>query len=212
VKDAKGEIPAPRLMADVPVSVTDSEQAPLTIVAAEQRVWEAKAGETLKIPLKIAWRNEFTGASLKLRAYGEGFTALKEIDIPMKAEKAEAVLDLAALKTPPGEYTIAFYGTAVSKYRYNPAAVPLAEADQKKAEQIAIAAAAEAKKVAATDANAAKTAAEKQKQADAAMASATKRMKEITTAAEPKDTVDIFVSEPVRISVKAAGTATAANK
>jgi hypothetical protein len=212
VKDAKGEIPAPRLMADVPVSVTDSEQAPLTIAAAEPKVWEAKAGETLKIPLKIAWRNEFTGTSIKLRAYGEGFASVKEIDIPMKAEKAEAVLDLGALKTPPGEYTVAFYGTAVSKYRYNPAAVPLAEADQKKAEQTAIAAAAEAKKLAATDANAAKTAAEKQKQADAAMASATKRMKEITTAAEPKDTVDIVVSEPVRISVKAAESATAATK
>jgi hypothetical protein len=212
VKDAKGEIPAPRLMADVPVSVTDSEQAPLTIAVAEQKVWEAKAGETLKIPLKVAWRNEFTGASIKLRAYGEGFTSVKEIDIPMKAANAEAVLDLATLKTPPGEYTIAFYGTAVSKYRYNPAAVPLAEAEQKKAEQAAIAAAAEAKKLAATDANAAKAAAEKQKQADAAMVSATSRMKAITTAAEPKDTVDIIVSEPVRISVKPAGNATDATK
>ena len=30
VRDAKGEIPSPRLTADVPVSVTDSEQAPMT--------------------------------------------------------------------------------------------------------------------------------------------------------------------------------------
>ena len=27
------------------------------------------------------------------------------------------MLDLAKLKTPPGEYTIAFYGNAVAKYR-----------------------------------------------------------------------------------------------
>ena len=56
VRDAKGEIPAPRLTADVPVSVSDSEQAPLSITAAEKKVWEAKVGETLRIPLKLTWR------------------------------------------------------------------------------------------------------------------------------------------------------------
>ena len=203
VKDAKGEIPAPRLMADVPVSVTDSEQAPVTIAAAEEKVWEAKVGETLKIPLKLTWRNEFTGTSLKLKTYGEGFTAVKEMDIPIKSATAEAVIDLAALKALPGDYTIAFYGSAVSKYRYNPAAVPLAEAEKKKAEQLVAAAAEEAKKLAATDANAAKVAAQKQKQAEAAMADATKRMKTVSTAAEPQDTVDIIVSEPIRIAVRA---------
>ena len=35
-------------------------------------------------------------------------------------------------------------------------------------------------------------------------------MKTVTDAAEPKDTVDIFVSEPIRISVKAAQVASAA--
>lgn len=209
VKDAHGEIPAPRLMADVPVSVTDSEQAPLTIAVADQKVFEAKAGEPLKIPLQLTWRNEFTGTSVKLKAYGEGFTGLKELDIPVKAATHEAVIDLAALKVAPGDYTIAFYGSAVSKYRYNPSAVPLAEAEQKKAEQLAATAAAEAKKLAVTDANAAKVAAEKQKQAETAMASATKRMKDVSTAAAPTDTVDIVVSEPVRISVKAAQVANA---
>ena len=139
VKDAHGEIPAPRLMADVPVSVTDSEQAPVTIAVADKKVFEAKAGETVKIPLKLSWREEFTGTSIKLRAYGDGFTTLKEIEIPVKAATHEAVLDLAALKVAPGDYTIAFYGSAVSKYRYNPAAVPLAEAEEKKAAQLAAA-------------------------------------------------------------------------
>ena len=203
VKDAHGEIPAPRLMADVPVSVSDSEQAPLTI-ATEKKVFEAKAGETLKIPLKLTWRNEFTGTSVKLKAYGAGFEAVKELDIPVRAATGEAVIDLAALKVAPGDYTIAFYGSAVSKYRYTPAAVPLAEAEQKKAEQLLASAAEEAKKIAATNAEAAKKAAEKQKQAEAAMASATKRMKAITTAAAPTDTVEIVISEPVHISVKAA--------
>lgn len=204
VKDAKGEIPAPRLMADVPVSVTTSEKAPLSIAAAEDKVWEATAGQVLKIPLKVTWRNDFTGASVKLKAYGEGFTTLKEVDIPVKAATAELVLDLGALKTPPGTHTLALYGSAVSKYRYNPAAVPLAEAEQKKAEQLAATAAAEAKKLAATDAEAAKLAAARQKQAETLMAEASRRMKSVSAAAEPKDTVEIIVSAPIRLVVKAA--------
>ncbi|MBN8419846.1 MAG: PPC domain-containing protein [Verrucomicrobia bacterium] len=204
VKDAKGEIPAPRLMADVPVSVSDSEQAPLTIATAENKVFEAKVGETLKIPLKLTWRNDFNGTSIKVKAYGEGFSAIKEFDIPLKAATFEAVIDLAALKIAPGDYTFAFQSLGICKYRYNPAAVPLAEAEQKKAEQLAATMAAEAKNLAATDAEAAKKAAEKQKQAEAAMAVATSRMKAVTTAASPTDTVEILISEPIRVSVKAA--------
>lgn len=214
VRDAKSEIPSPRLLADVPVSVTESEHAPMTVAASEDRVWEAKVGETLKIPLNIDWRNEFTGTSVKWKTYGAGFEAMKEWEIPVKATSAEAVLDLAALKVPPGEYTIAFYGSAVSRYRYNPEAVSIAEAARKKAEDEATAVAAAAKKLAEeaaqvpTDkksdaANAAKIAAEKQKQAETAMAAATKHMKTVSDAASPKDTVDIIISEPIRISVKA---------
>jgi hypothetical protein len=209
VKDAKGEIPAPRLMADIPVSVTDSEQSPLTIALAEDKVFEAKAGETLKIPLKLTWRNEFNGTSIKVKAYGEGFSAIKEFDIPLKAATHELALNLAELKIAPGDYTFALQSLGICKYRYNPAAVPLAEAEQKKAEQLLAAAAAEAKKLAATDAEAAKKAAEKQKQAEAAMTAASTRMKSVTTAANPTDTVEILISQPIRVSVKAAAPTTA---
>jgi len=210
VKDAKGEIPAPRLMADIPVSVTDSEQAPLSITLAENKIFEAKAGETLKIPLKLAWRNEFNGTSIKVKAYGEGFSAIKEFDIPLKAATHELVLNLAELKIAPGDYTFALQSLGICKYRYNPAAVPLAEAEQKKAEAALAAAAAEAKKIAATDAEAAKKAAEKQKAAEAAMTAASSRMKSVTTAANPTDTVEILISQPIRVSVKAAAPTTAA--
>jgi hypothetical protein len=44
------------------------------------------------------------------------------------------------------------------------------------------------------------------------MAEATKRMKSASSAAEPKDTVDIIVSQPIRISVKEARVATTAAK
>ncbi|HSI63879.1 MAG TPA: serine protease, partial [Candidatus Saccharimonadia bacterium] len=214
-KDAKGEIPSPRLMADVPVSVTDSEGAPVTIAAAEEKVWEATAGQTLKIPLKATWRNEFTDGVLKLKAYATPLGSIKEVDLPIKAAGAELVLDLAALKTAPGDYTIALYGSAVSKYRYNPEAVKLAEAQQKKVEQELAAVAAASKKLndEATNApaekksemaSAAKAAAEKQKQAEALMTQVSTRMKAATTTATPKDTVDIIVSRPIHISVKPA--------
>jgi len=214
VKDAKQEIPSPRLFADIPVSVSDAEPSPITITSAEERVWEANVGETLKIPLKAEWRGEFSGTAMKLKAYGAGFEGVKEFELPVKAAKTEAVIDLAALKTAPGDYTIAFYGSAVAKYSYNPQAVKAAEEVKKKAEAEAAKMATEAKKIAGDAANApiekksemanaAKIAAEKQKEAEAMMAKATAKVKAVTDAAAPKEIVDIYVSAPIRISVKA---------
>lgn len=214
VKDAKGEIPSPRLFADIPVSVSDAEPSPITITGAENKVWEAKVGETLKIPLKAEWRGEFSGTAMKLKAYGAGFEGVKEFELPVKATTTEAVIDLAALKTAPGDYTIAFYGSAVAKYSYNPQAVKAAEEVKKKAEAEAAKMATEAKKIAGDAANAptekksemanaAKVAAEKQKEAEAMMAKATAKVKAVTDAAAPKEIVDIYVSAPIRISVKA---------
>lgn len=211
VRDASGEIPKPRLMADVPISVTDAEGAPITIAAREDKVWEAKAGEKLTIPLKLTWRSEVSG-QLRLRPYGTAISGLKPLEVAAKAETAELVLDLATLKPTPGEHTLALASGYVVKYRQNPAAVVLAEAAQKKAEQEAAAIAEEAKKLAAevTAApaekraaveNAAKTASEKLKSAEAAKAEAARRMKAATDAAAPKDIADIVVSEPIRIRV-----------
>ncbi len=221
VRDAKQEIPSPRLVNHVPVSVSQSEKAPLSLAAAEDKVWEATVGETLKIPLKATWREEFSGTSIKLKTYGAGFENVKEFELPLKAETHEAVIDLASLKTPPGDYTIAFYGGAVAKYRYNPVAVAESEAAQKAAEAEAKASAERASKLATEAANApaeqkaaaedaAKQAVEKQKLADKALADAASRIKAVTAAAAPKDTVDIYVSKPIRITVKPAPAVTAA--
>ncbi len=215
VKDAKQEIPNPRLVANIPVSVTESEKAPLSVAANEEKVWEVKEGGTLKIPLKAIWREEFSGTSVKFKVYGTGFDKAKEFEIPLKAESHDVEFDLAALKVAPGDYTIAFYGGAITKYRYNPAAVAIAEAEKKKAEAEAAKVAANAKKLAEeaakapTDkkseiAGAAKIAAEKQKLAESEMAKAVKKMKAVTAAAAPKDIVDIVISKPIQISVKAA--------
>jgi hypothetical protein len=59
-------------------------------------------------------------------------------------------------------------------------------------------------------ANAAKIAAGKQKLAEVAMADATQLLKTVTAAAAPKDIIDILVSEPIKVSIKAAQVASAA--
>ena len=215
VREATAEIPKPRLLADVPISVTDAEGAPITIAPRENKVWEAKLGEKLTIPLALTWRGEFSGTTLKLRADGAGFTAAKTPEVPLRAATAELVLDLATLKPAPGDHTIALYSGYVAKYGHYPAGVPIAAAVQKKADEEAAAAAAEVKKLVAelTAAPAEKRAAvetaskaaeEKLKSAEAAKAEAARRMKVATDAAAPKDIADIVVSEPIRIRVLAA--------
>lgn len=214
VPDAWGEIPYPRLMADVPVSVGGMELAPLTIASPDRKVWEAKVGAKLTIPLRQARRGEFSGASMSARVFGAGFEQSPAIDIPLTGDKSEVVFDLAALKTPPGEYVIALYGGAVTKHRYSPA-VASAEEERRKAENTLSSLDQEAKKL--TDvAKAApkdkKAAAEracldlaaKQKAAATALAAAADQLKKAAAAAEPKGIVDIVVSEPIAIRVEPA--------
>src|SRR5436190_12612561 len=51
IPDAWNEIPSPRLMADVPVSVSGFDFAPITIAAASKEVLTVVAGQKLTIPL-----------------------------------------------------------------------------------------------------------------------------------------------------------------
>ncbi len=214
VTNAWSEIPSPRLLADVSVSVGGSELAPITIAARQESVWEATAGEKLTIPLVHIRRCEFSGPTMSLKTMGAGFESVK-LDLPLTADSSEAVLDLAALKTPPGDYLIAFYGGAVAKYSYNPDAVAQAETVLSEAKQHAASLETESKRLAQEAASA--TADEKakidasikantvqQKQAAAAVAQATKQLKTATDQAKPKDIVDIIVSEPIAIRVKPA--------
>jgi len=218
VPDASREIPSPRLLADVPVSVGGSEFATITIAAGEKKVWEVTAGEKLTIPLVHTRRCEFSGANISLKTYGIGFDKLPAFDAPLNENASEAIIDLAALKTPPGEYVIAFYGSAVAKYRYNVGAVSLAEAALKQAQQNVIALTGEANRLAeaartapddqqAEKEKAAQDAAAKQKSAEAAVAAAERQLKSAIVKAKPKDIVDIIVSPPITIRVNPAETA-----
>lgn len=215
VVNAAQEIPSPRLLTQVPVSVCEIEGAPVSIAAAEDKVWEVIEGETLTIPLAHTHRCEFSGAIISLKTYGAGFEKVPGFDAPLNKATSEAVLDLKALKTPPGEYTIAFYGSAVAKYQDCLEAVAEAEkaladakAEVEKLSKESLELAEVAKTVTGDD----KPIAEKNvqesnaklKTAQAEVVAAEKKLKAATVRAKPKDIVDIVVSKPIRIRVKPA--------
>lgn len=217
IADAWGEVPSPRLLADVPVSVSGGDFAPITLAPAANGILEVTAGGKLTIPLVHTRRSEFSGATLQLKTMGAGFDRAPSFDVLLTADASQAVLDLAALKTPPGDYLIAFYGGAVAKYRHHASAVAVADEARRKAGQEVMALDAEAKKLAEE----AKTApvekqpdarkaieavAARQKAAAAALAAAAEQHKKATDVAQPRDIVDIVVSEPIAIRVKPAGT------
>ncbi|MBI5759972.1 MAG: serine protease [Planctomycetales bacterium] len=214
IPDSWGEIPSPRLMADVPVSVSGREFAPITLTPPKE-MQTVTAGEKLTIPLLHTRRSEFSGGTLQLRTMGAGFDRVPQFDVSLTADQSQAVLDTAALKVAPGDYLIAFYGGAVAKYRHQPEAIVAAEETHKKAVQELMAIEAEVKKMieaakaAATEAKpeadkAVEAVNAKQKAATAAVAAAAEQVKKATAAAQPRDIVDIVVSEPIKIRVNPA--------
>jgi hypothetical protein len=216
VQDSWSEVPYPRLTKLIPVSVTGSEFAPVTIAATEDRTYEAAAGTRLVIPLTITKRCEFSGPVLQLKTFGEGFESNPQFEIPLSADTSEATLDLAALNVAPGEYQIAFYGSGVAKYRYNPDAVTAAESVAKDAEQQLkaadeslqqlTAAAASAPAETKAQADEAVTAASATKQAaEAKLTAAQTALKSASELATPRDTADIVISHPISIRVVDAG-------
>ena len=217
IVDSWSDIPSPRLIDGLPVSVSGSEFAPISIAARDKTTYEVIAGQKLTIPLLHTRRSEFSGGILQLRTYGHGFQQHPQFDVSLTTDTSEAILDTAALKTPPGDYLIAFYGSAVAKYRYNPDAVTAAEqalqqaqqalqqADQQLQELTAAAAAAseDAKAQASQQLEEAKA---RQATAAAALKTTEAAHKAAIDRATPRDTVDIVITEPISIRVKPAET------
>ncbi len=212
VPDSWSEIPEPRLVDDVIVSVSGHEKTPFSLSPAENKVWEVAANQTLKIPLKHLRRSEFSGSTLQLRAFGHGFEHLPMFDVNLLEDQSVATLNLASMKTPPGEYLIAFYGGAVAKYRYCPEAVEITAVALRKAEKAVAEIDAEIKALeqqlsaATTDQQATlKAAIETQSMKRKIAVSQAEICKQQAQAAinraQPRDIVDIVVSEPIAIRV-----------
>lgn len=212
IPDSWGEIPSPRLLADVPVSVSGIDLAPLTI-SAKTPVLDAKAGEKLTIPLVHKRTSDFSGDKIQMRVVGAGFERAPGFDLPIKADSSQVVLDLKALNISPGEYHVSFLGGGVVKYRHQPELVASVEAASNKKLVEVRALEAEVKKM-ATDAQ--KAPAAKKEQMAKALAAVNAKMKAATDAlnatqlqlkkakeaAQPSDIADILVCEPFTIRVK----------
>lgn len=212
IVDSWSEIPNPRLVRGFPVSVTNSETAPLTLAPREVRVWEVKQGEKLQLPLQLKTRAEFSGAVVSLKTWGIGFESHPAFNINLTEPFPETVLDTKALNVPAGDYTIAFYGVAVPKYRYHPESVTQAEVEVKQSEAAVNMLAEELKKQQDALASAAaenKATLEQQiaelngkkQMADAALQAANNKLKAATDRAAPRDTAEIVISEPISIRV-----------
>ena len=199
IPDSWSDIPSPRLLADVPVSVGGVDLAPITIAPASRDVQEVVAGQKLTIPLVQTRRSEFSGAAMQLKAIGAGFEAMPPFEVPLSADDSQAVIDAAALKLPAGDYRVAFQGYAVAKYRHQPEKVELAQIALQKVEQELAALESEAQKAPADSKLQEGVAAKRQ-----AVTAAQEKVKQATAAAQPQDIVDIIVTEPIAIRVKPA--------
>jgi hypothetical protein len=212
IPDSWGEIPSPRLLADVPVSVCDAEAAPLAI-APQTSVVEAKAGGKITIPLVLRRNCEFSGGNIQLRAIGAGFEKTPPVELSIATNSTQVTLDLKALKIPPGDHRVSFVGGAVAKYRHRPDVASALEAASQKQRAEAAALEAATKKAEAEAksapkekrpqmAKAAAAVAEKMKAAKASLDAAERKSNAAKEAAQPKDIVDIVVCEPITIRVR----------
>lgn len=215
IVDSWGEIPSPRLIDGLPVSVSGSEFAPVSITPRDKNTLEVIAGQKLTVPLVLTRRSEFSGGILQLKTFGDGFQQHPQFDVSLTADAAETILDTAALKTPPGDYQIAFYGSAVAKYRYNPEAVTITEQALQKARETLQQADQQLQQATATAASAAddakatatqqlETVKAQQVAASEAVKAAEAAHKAAADRAQPRDTVDIVITEPISIRVKPA--------
>jgi hypothetical protein len=200
IPDSWGEIPYPRLASHIPVSVGGVDLAPLTISPAAGRVVEARVGEKVTVAFRTIRRSDFSGASASLRCVGAGFEGTPPLEVPLAGESAQVVIDLAALKTTPGDYPLAYLGYAVAKYRHQPDAIETARLLQQKVEQEITSLADEARRNAG-DAAALEAIGTRQKAAQAALTAAMNQVKQATDRAQPQDIVDVLVTEPVILRV-----------
>jgi hypothetical protein len=212
IPDSWEEIPSPRLLADVPVSVSGVEQSPLTITA-KASVLEAKEGEKLTVPLVHKRTSDFSGDKIPMKVIGSGFERAPGFDLSIAADRSEVVLDLKALKIPPGEYLVSFLGGAVVKYRHQPELVASSEAATKKmlSEVKTLQAEVQTATVNSDNASPAKkeqmtralaAASSKMKAATEALTATQQRLEKAKAAAQPRDVADIVVCEPFTIRVK----------
>jgi chemotaxis protein histidine kinase CheA len=120
------------------LAVTRREIIPITMGAAENKVWETSIAGKLKIPIEVTRRGEFN-ETLKIKASGlAALEALKELEVNSKTNSAILEVDLTQQKIPAGNYSFYLVAQTQGKYRRQTAGeVEAAEKAAKQAEKTA---------------------------------------------------------------------------
>jgi len=197
----------PRLM----LSVIGNDQEPTLVEVGDSQVLETSKGGTLAIPIKVTRRAG--GGDLKLVATGLP-GEVKPGDVTIKGDAGEGTLTMAITnaKAQPGLYTYYLRGDSKVKRPRSAAAITLAEANQKRVDEIKatvdaeVTATTEKRDKAEGDDKAKaeeelKAVQEKQKRVDAAKAAADKRLADTQKANEPKDIDIAVVSTSIRVRI-----------
>ena len=211
VKDHWQEIPAPRLLKSVWVSVSGEEVAPLSIETREEKRWEVDQGGKLTLPLIHVRRSEFSGNVMNAKAFGKGLEGFRT-EIPLDVDHSEVTIDLAKYPLPVGDHVIAFYGGAVAKYQYYVDSIAAAEdvlsrlrtEESDLANRLAetkerVSATVDKEKIKATETLATIEASLKMIQNQ--IGTAEREVKRCTDRAKSTDIVDIVVSQPIQVRV-----------
>jgi hypothetical protein len=136
VGDYGTEAVSSRLTPDFVLAVTRREIFPITMEAAENRLWETSIAGKLNIPIKVIRRGDFN-ETLKIKASGlAALDALKELEVSNKTNSAILELDLTQQKIPAGSYNFYLVAQTQGKYRKQTAEeVKAAEEAAKQAEK-----------------------------------------------------------------------------
>lgn len=133
VADSGQEAAVYRLWQEFRVGIAPEDE-PVVVGAVEDRVHEVKAGAKLSVPLRVARRYEFP-AAFNLKPAGlAAVDKAKEFSVPEKATNVVFELNLAEVALPEGEHVFWLQGQAAGKYRNQPEAIAVADADFKAAE------------------------------------------------------------------------------
>lgn len=117
VADYTNEPVQSRMTRDFMLAISGKESAPISLEAAENKVWETSLAGKLKIPINLVRRGEFKDA-VKLKAAGIAvLDPVKEIDVNGNTNTATLELDLTQVKVPVGAHTFYLQAQTKGKYR-----------------------------------------------------------------------------------------------
>jgi len=183
VADSNQDAAVYRLWQEFRVGIAPEDE-PVVVGALEDRVYEVKVGTKLAVPLRVGRRQEFP-AAFNLKP--AGFAAIdkaKEFSVPEKATNVVFELNLAEVALPEGEHAFWLQGQVAGKYRNQPEAIGVADADFKAAEASLKTATAEQKPAIE----------QRRKEAEARRKAAEER-------AKPRDVTMGVWSAPIRVKV-----------